>query len=1735
MDHQLHHGSQNDWLPDSAPTLTRDEAQEAWRPKPKPRGATRRRVHFAIAWTGMLLCGVGLWGLFSWVQPQPPIQLELFGAAYQDNLTVPHNVHGWRLLNDISRMPHDISNLDRQWNQVDGTVTLSQNFRWEPKLNGPDDSLFIACFSAHGAADEGGAYLLPHDCLPKDLDQRIRVEELIQSVASLPVRTKKLLVFDASHIESNLAYGILNNDFVRAFKQLEQQIASVPNLVVLLACNENQRSLLIPEQGRTVFGYFFAQGILSSAPDLGNDNRLNAWELFEYTKNEVSRWAQFNRQTNQVPQLLPSNEIGRRRAQAMDLRLDQRSFVPLDPVPQLADNFREGVRALWSDYHQRQAADVEPCVYTPARWREYQLALLRFEQLVRAGDLHGIKLLRHRIKAIAAKLDWESTSNSVGNNCLTLCQAGDVEASSIAKQADGLLEKLWQSDAGARTKVWDQAIQKPGNTKSQAKDLRRRMLLALFNRVCDDPVANLSTGTELSKLIVDPVTPPPADVQFLVMLDAHLPEEARQTAESSRLQLALDVRRMAKRAFWPNSPTVAGYAERLLPWTLPLIEQADQQRRLGEDLLFANADQRKRADEYLNRAKQLYQKAEHRAQTVLDAYFARDRVLGSSQLLNQWALHFQGTEDERRLVQQRMGDLFDKAHGLSKIVEGQSLPSTSSDRPTDYNAADSSDSSLEELGGNTRIVEQQYSTIMADLNKWWQDEVKVGQRSDWHAYCAAIDLAYGSPDDRVQLLTFREQQGTSKTNPSTGNQGAATSLTRPDKSAEIRNRQQSAIHAGRLALALIGQDLFDALRVKNGEDYQQVAYRLNVLQSDSTWQESVNIAGRQIAGRLRSLGSNAAESPTVGKSQASHPTLGYGLGSSSYKEEAQSSRSTDEPTFDTSSLELQAKQERRLGGLTGVASDKAASLMLRDRRRSIMLSQLAGRLIDDGWYDDSQDQPYYVRAARTLLNVSRAVWPENPQLKGIEQRLIQPDELVMQVPSRIDVTTEAEVEFRIGVRPQKDIPRLRGYPVLWIEPTTEVHISHPLTSQRVVLDTNDPKNVMAESCTFDNPLAVPIEERLRLALPGSKRTDPSDSIYVSTDMPKAGRGRSSATNASSDYRVKVVGFFRGRRMMREMDVAIHATPDITIRQDVPLDRAQLSVSTSKSMSEQFGKGKGAIGIVLDASGSMGSKKGKSFSRNAKYAEATRALKSVLESLPDGVQLSIWISGQAQGPFKSVRDARQTIRRVVPVTHRDRRDSGQIDDIMKAIEYPNIEPWNESPIVSTMLAAKQDLMGQDGFRTLLVITDGMDNVSQQTIEDGRSTDMSSSIKDMLKSAFDRSGITVNVVGFRVDSDQEKAAMEQFQVVEAFATPGKYVQADAAGELADAIATMMRQRLEYWIEPYVGGASDFESQRIAVTLDEQSIQWYPKGLEAGSYLLWTNARQTPSRIHLERGDRLLLRLTDDKPISVSRVDYLKTEYANQPSLASNRWRATVLSSSLSPANRLEMAIGIEHDVNAEGRLLRQLEPDEVWFELIDSEGELVKTPVTWIRDRSQPIPAWNVIASHWSGADGAQPKKPHLRVWQTSGGYTPAALRLEKGVDFERLEQLAGREVNLEGRSFTIEEAIVAPREIVETSGDINTVSTAILRIRHTPGRRYCVRLVGYDYQGREEVYFADIGEYTSMHWPIPQAAEDRSIRAIEFIAVDDIKQRAEQRGSFFDFDELPPPSADDIQSSPLKIQ
>src|SRR5262249_21295118 len=121
---------------------------------------------------------------------------------------------------------------------------------------------------------------------------------------------------------------------------------------------------------------------------------------------------------------------------------------------------------------------------------------------------------------------------------------------------------------------------------------------------------------------LDPATPRPAEVHFLLMLRAfynnnetlpaniqHLAIEARLLAE----QAALGVRHSSD-GIRPVYP----YSEQVVP--TDRIREADKVRRLGEDLLFASPNNWADAQARLTEAKELYTKIlddEHLRSTAL--------------------------------------------------------------------------------------------------------------------------------------------------------------------------------------------------------------------------------------------------------------------------------------------------------------------------------------------------------------------------------------------------------------------------------------------------------------------------------------------------------------------------------------------------------------------------------------------------------------------------------------------------------------------------------------------------------------------------------------------------------------------------------------------------------------------------------------------------------------------------------------------------------------------------------------------------------------------------------------------------------------------------------------------------------------------------------------------------------------------------------------------------------------
>src|SRR5258708_38772692 len=83
------------------------------------------------------------------------------------------------------------------------------------------------------------------------------------------------------------------------------------------------------------------------------------------------------------------------------------------------------------------------------------------------------------------------------------------------------------------------------------------------------------------------------------------------------------------------------------------------------------------------------------------------------------------------------------------------------------------------------------------------------------------------------------------------------------------------------------------------------------------------------------------------------------------------------------------------------------------------------------------------------------------------------------------------------------------------------------------------------------------------------------------------------------------------------------------------------------------------------------------------------------------------------------------------------------------------PWNETPLVEAMLKAKIDFKGKSGFKTLLVLTDGEDNLFKKDIE-----------KELRREfGGEESGnrIMINMILFNDDPREVEKAEKQFKKV------------------------------------------------------------------------------------------------------------------------------------------------------------------------------------------------------------------------------------------------------------------------------------------------------------------------------------------------------------------------------------
>ena len=341
-------------------------------------------------------------------------------------------------------------------------------------------------------------------------------------------------------------------------------------------------------------------------------------------------------------------------------------------------------------------------------------------------------------------------------------------------------------------------------------------------------------------------------------------------------------------------------------------------------------------------------------------------------------------------------------------------------------------------------------------------------------------------------------------------------------------------------------------------------------------------------------------------------------------------------------------------------------------------------------------------------------------------------------------------------------------------------------------------------------------------------------------------------------RLSVTGWFRGQPFEAATTVAVHLLPEVIAAGPAPPDSplASLAVRADSAVINRFGEGTGAVAIVLDCSGSMGLDVERFVQFKdapSKFREAKQALNRVLTTIPEGTLVSLWIFGQARpgiSQYQGGSGRRQETER--PDAHHSpvarmgawRRD--QQEPLMRDLDQ--LWPFHGTPLIQTMLRARDELLQAKGLKTLLVLTDGNDSEEEkQDFEDPvalkRSQKGLDKIHKKLREQFNQRGITVNMVFFKVDNPKElKQADEVFQVIKTLDPPGQIYRAENLQDLVLALTRLIRQRL--MCEIFNLGEGKPVGEPVAVTGPNAADQW-SQGLDRRLYSLRVRADQTYSQ--------------------------------------------------------------------------------------------------------------------------------------------------------------------------------------------------------------------------------------------------------------------------------------------------
>ncbi len=506
---------------------------------------------------------------------------------------------------------------------------------------------------------------------------------------------------------------------------------------------------------------------------------------------------------------------------------------------------------------------------------------------------------------------------------------------------------------------------------------------------------------------------------------------------------------------------------------------------------------------------------------------------------------------------------------------------------------------------------------------------------------------------------------------------------------------------------------------------------------------------------------------------------------------------------------------------------------------------------------------------------------------------------------------------------------------------------------------------------------------------------------------------------------------------------------------------------------------------------------------------------MLHHVPRGTLVSVWIFGQAVGPDKTAKNPADTIEQIQPPLGWDPEDTPRIDALVARAQ--GFEPWNLSPIFRAMYtAAKQDLARAVGFKTMLVITDGMDNCFEQdeALHGGKKD-----TRAFLLNNF--ADVQIDIIGFKFVSREEEEARRQFAAIAELPHKGRFYTVSESRDLVFQMRKSLPQKLHYTIETTADRTLvGLPPGGFDVGQSDRDDQWVAGGLAAGAYnLRLGGVSQLSQSIALNRGDMLLMELGYDLAGKqrLRRVMLSEADYPSAVAKVSAGWRYAVLQNQRLAGNGLQMLMTLEKQADPKEAALHVARPTKVWLEVTPPVDVPASFVSRWHYQPGYPAPAWSLDVPAWPVPAGAKGlARPTARMWWSAAPAFPPAASLERGRDFNVPRQLANRMVRVEESDVVIE-SVTVEDHLVElhpgvrgAAGQLKSMPCLVVRVGHKLDNPVWAQIRGLEAVGQEHRFYGSAGKYTAIFWPVTADQATTALSGVDVFSLTAFKRDAQMR-------------------------